>query len=217
MRLDRRRLLPLYHRLYRAYGAQHWWPARSPFEVMVGAVLTQNTNWGNVERAIAALRAARRLHLGGILALPTAELARLIRPCGYFNVKARRLRAMCHWVQRAGGPAALRRRATAGLRRDLLAVHGIGPETADDILLYALQRPVFVIDTYTRRLFARLGLAAGDEDYDRLRLAVEAALGADSGLYNEFHALIVRHAKEKCSNRRACRHCYVEQRGSLPA
>ncbi|MDZ7737189.1 MAG: endonuclease [Gammaproteobacteria bacterium] len=206
----RRQLLKLYRRLYKNYGPQHWWPAKTPFEVMVGAVLTQNTAWINVERAIANLRRARCLSAGSILALAPAELAELIRPSGYFNIKERRLRSLCEWFRARGGLRRLRRMDTGALRDDLLAVHGIGPETADDILLYAFGRPVFVIDAYTRRLFARLGLARGDEHYESLRRGIEAVLEPDVVLFNEYHALIVRHAKESCTARRGCRHCRIE-------
>lgn len=208
----RTRLLKLYERLYDSYGPQHWWPAKTPFEVMIGAVLTQNTAWGNVERAIANLRRARCLTAKSILALEPVQLAELIRPSGYFNIKEQRLRSLCEWFRDRGGLGRLRRLDTPALREDLLGVHGIGPETADDILLYAFERPVFVIDAYTRRLFARLNLARGDEHYEALRLGIERVLDADVSLFNEYHALIVRHAKEACAgNARSCRHCRVEQ------
>lgn len=209
--MNRRALLTLLRRLERCYGPQHWWPADTPFEVMVGAVLTQNTNWNNVERAIDCLRKAGCLDGGTILAMRRERLAKLIRSSGYFNVKARRLKHLCRWLRDTGGLSAMRLLSTAELRRSLLGVHGIGPETADDILLYALERPVFVIDVYTRRLFARLDLAWENEDYDTLRLGVERAIGADVPRLKEYHALIVRHAKERCSARRDCRHCRVER------
>lgn len=211
VRLDARRLRGLYRRLYRAYGAQGWWPGQGgAFEVMAGAVLTQNTTWSNAASAVAALQRHGCLDYRKILGLRRDRLARMIRACGYFNVKAARLRHLCRWLDRGGGPAALARRSTAVLRRELLTVHGIGPETADDILLYAFRRPSFVIDAYTRRLLAALGMARGDEPYEALRLAFERALGEDVAMYNEFHALIVRHAKEKCTRRRDCRRCRVE-------
>jgi endonuclease-3 related protein len=184
-----------------AYGPQHWWPAETPFEVMVGAVLTQNTAWTNVERAIANLRAAGALDPETLAAMAPGELAPLLRPAGYFNVKAARLQAFCRWLLARGGLAALAGRETHELRRDLLSVRGVGPETADDILLYALHRPVFVIDAYTRRILARLGLAAGDEPYDQLRVAVEDAIGPDVAALNELHALLVVHAKAHCRAR----------------
>ncbi len=207
MRLPSRRLRAVYRRLLTRYGPQHWWPARTPFEVIIGAVLTQNTSWTNVERAIANLEAAGALEPDALLALPEPRLAGLLRPSGYFNVKATRLRAVVAWYVAQGGYARLRRWATPHLRRALLDLHGVGPETADDILLYAFGRPVFVIDAYTRRLLSRLGLAEGTEPYEGLRAACELALGADAPLFNEYHALIVRHAKAHCRPRPRCDGC----------
>lgn len=200
----------LYGRLYDAYGAQNWWPAKTPFEVVVGAVLTQNTAWTNVEKAIANLHQAGQLTLTAIRRLDHDELADLIRPSGYFNIKARRLKNLCVWLHQQRGLGQLRKWSTAELREGLLSVNGIGPETADDILLYAFERPVFVIDAYTRRLLSRLGLITGDEHYETLRAAFETALTPDPALYNEYHALIVRHAKQKCSVAADCLHCGVE-------
>ncbi len=210
VKLHRKNLDALYENLFAAYGPQSWWPAKSRFEVMVGAILTQNTAWTNVEKAIKNLRAARALTLDSLLSMQERQLAELIQPSGYFNVKARRLKNYCHWFKTAGGYRKLNRLAADDLRRQLLSVNGVGPETADDILLYAFERPVFVIDAYTRRLLSRLGWIAGDEPYECLRLAFQSALPAEVALYNEYHALIVRHAKEKCSGHGDCRHCYVE-------
>lgn len=216
MASPRRWSLPVVcNRLLTAYGPQHWWPAQTRFEVMVGAVLTQNTAWTNVERAIANLRTRDRLDAQAILATRGDHLARWLRPAGYFNVKAARLKNFCRWYLESGGYAALARRETPELRTALLGVNGIGLETADDILLYAFDRPVFVIDTYTRRLFARLALFAGDEPYDTLRQAIEHRLGPDTGLYQEYHALIVRHAKAHCRTRPACGGCVL--RAACPA
>ena len=194
-------------RMDAAYGPQHWWPGDGPFEISAGAVLTQNTAWGNVEKAVARLREQRLLDPMAILETPHEHLARCIRPAGYFNVKARRLVAFCGFWVRSGGEEGLASRSTADLRSALLAVHGVGPETADDILLYAFGRPVFVVDAYTRRLFQRLGLISGREDYETLRRGVEQALGPDIEAFNELHALIVRHAKEACRKRPACSAC----------
>jgi endonuclease-3 related protein len=183
---------------------------------MVGAVLTQNTSWSNVEKALARLSDRIPLTPEALLAVPAPELAELLRPVGYFNVKAARLRAFCAALLAAGGEAALAAEDTTSLRRRLLAMHGIGPETADDMLLYAFGRPVFVIDAYTRRLFARLGVIGGDEGYERIRALFEQALGADAALFNEYHGLIVRHAKDVCRARRpACGACVL--RGSCPS
>jgi endonuclease-3 related protein len=215
VRIDRRRLLPLFSRLLRTWGPQHWWPGETPFEVMVGAVLTQNTAWTNVEKAIANLVAHDWLDAGRIAGLRRQDLARCLKPSGYYNVKAERLQAFCRWYRQAGGYPALARLPTAELREALLAVTGIGPETADDILLYAFARPVFVVDAYTRRLFSRYELCRGDEPYEQLRTAVEAAGGADTGFFNELHALIVRHAKEVCRVRPRCSNCVLA--GRCPA
>ena len=210
--LEGRRLRRIHRRLLEAYGPRGWWPADTPFEVMVGAVLTQNTAWVNVERAIHNLREREVLSAPALLALPLQELAAAIRPSGYFNVKATRLRHLCQWYVEHGGHDGLDAWDTDALREGLLAVHGIGPETADDILLYAFRRPVFVIDAYTRRIYSRLGLIAGDEPYDTLRQAFEAALGPDEPLFNEYHALIVRHAKVSCSARAPrCGSCCLRQ------
>jgi endonuclease-3 related protein len=204
---DRERLTRVHDRLLRAYGPQHWWPADGPFEVMVGAILTQNTSWTNVERALQALQRAGLDSAEAIAQCDAPELAQLLRPVGYFNVKARRLQAFCRWYLSRGGCERLRTRPTSELRADLLDVHGIGPETADDILLYAFRRPVFVIDAYTRRLFRRLGMVPGDPGYEHLRAWLEAALGPQVALYNEYHALIVRHAKLACRTRPLCSDC----------
>lgn len=206
-------IIQLFADLHGAYGAQHWWPAETAFEVMLGAVLTQNTAWSNVERALEQLRAEIPLTPEALLSLAEPALAERIRPSGYFNVKARRLRAFCEALLGAGGETALASLPTDELRRWLLAIHGVGPETADDILLYAFERPVFVVDAYTRRLFRRLGLIAGDEGYEQIRRRVEAALGPDRACFNEYHALIVRHAKEVCRARRpACGDCPLSAR-----
>ena len=207
-------LLQIYDRLYRTYGPQDWWPADSPFEVMVGAVLTQNTAWTNVEKAIANLKQADCLDAAELGRMPEKKLARLIRPSGYFNVKTKRLKNLCHWLLEQGGVESIAEMHTGDLRTALLGINGVGPETADDILLYAFDRCVFVIDVYTRRLFSRLGLIEGDEPYEELRSYFESRLSADTTLFGEYHALIVRHAKEKCSDRAGCKHCFVE---AIPA
>jgi endonuclease-3 related protein len=197
----------LFQRLHDCYGPQHWWPGDSPFEIMVGAVLTQNTAWTNVEKAIDRLVAAACLTPEAMVALPAHGLAELIRPAGYFNVKARRLQSLCRFLLDMGGIAALAHQATGPLRLALLAVHGIGPETADDILLYAFGRPIFVVDAYTRRLGGRLALIEGTADYETIRATFEQALGLDRALFNELHALIVHHAKRVCRKRPRCNEC----------
>lgn len=204
----------VFETLYRVLGPQHWWPARTPFEVMVGAVLTQNTAWTNVERAIANLRRARALSAGRLAGMSVETLAALIRPAGYPRVKARRLQAFAQWLQRrAGGrPDRLRRLPTDQLRAELIAVHGIGPETADSILLYALGRPVFVVDAYTRRLMARHWWALSHEDYDCLAARFTTALRRDTRLYNEYHALVVALGKRWCRTSPRCGECPLRDR-----
>ena len=201
-------------RLSRAFGPQGWWPAAKPFEVMVGAVLTQNANWKNVEQVIANLRAERRLSLAGILALSRSTLQRLIRPAGYFRVKEKRLRSLCEWLHARcrGRLARLAKTRTPELRAELLAVHGVGPETADSILLYALERPVFVIDAYTRRVLARHGLSHDRVGYDSLRERFERAVRGSGRLrrMNELHAQVVALAKRHCRVKPSCEGCPLE-------
>ena len=208
----RKTLTTVFDALYGSYGPQHWWPGETPFEIMVGAVLTQNTAWTNVEKAIANLVAHDRLDADRIVAARKDQLANWLRPSGYFNVKAERLKNFCCWYLDAGGYKCLSGLETDEWRQSLLSVNGVGPEPADDILLYAVGRPVFVIDAYTRRLFSRLGLFAGDEPYDVMRLAIEKALGPDTGLFNEYHALVVRHAKQVCRPRPDCDACVLRAR-----
>jgi endonuclease-3 related protein len=211
--------LKVHDMLFAAYGPQHWWPAHTPFEVMVGAVLTQNTAWSNVEKAIANLHTANALDAEVILHAPLRRVAAWIRPAGYFNVKAKRLRNLCTWYVERGGEKKLRRMASAALRHELLAINGVGPETADDILLYAFNRPIFVIVAYTRRIFARLRLVEGNEPYDGIRQHIEQRLQAEArgkrqmvALFNEYHALIVRHGKDMCKPRPRCELCCLAAR-----
>jgi endonuclease-3 related protein len=201
----------VYDKLFAANGHQHWWPGDGAFEIMVGAVLTQNTAWTNVERAIANLKQAKALSPRAIVKAPARRLAAWLKPSGYFNVKARRLRALCRWLIARGGVRKIAKLPTPELRHALLAVHGIGPETADDILLYAFDRPVFVIDAYTRRIFQRLRLIRGTEDYETLRRIFENALDPDARLFNEYHALIVAHGKDVCRKRALCGNCCLAE------
>ncbi len=200
-------IFEIYRKLFRAHGPQHWWPAETAFEVMVGAVLTQNTAWSNVERAIANLKSAGALSPEAIVATHPRRLAAWLKPSGYFNVKAKRLRSLCRWLIARGGERCLRRLPTPVLRASLFAVHGVGPETADDILLYAFERPVFVVDAYTRRVFRRLGHLDGRESYEVVRHRFEAAVKPEVRRYNEYHALIVRHGKDVCRPRPLCDRC----------
>lgn len=189
-----------FHALLRAYGPQHWWPARSRFEIIVGAILTQNTAWTNVEKGIEALRRAGLLDPAAMARTPRARLASLIRSSGYYNQKAARLHRFLSFLRRRhrGDLDALLALPVSQLRRQLLDLSGIGPETADSIILYAAARPVFVIDAYTRRVFGRHRLVAADDPYDRLQRQLHHALPPDAGLFNEYHALLVRVGKENC-------------------
>lgn len=197
----------VYKKLFNHYGPQYWWPGDTPFEIMVGAILTQNTAWTNVERAITNLKANDCLTPAAILAAPIEKLAQWLQPSGYFNIKAKRLRNYCQWYVDAGQFSKLKTWDTKTLRKQLLGVNGVGPETADDILLYAFERPIFVIDAYTRRLFSRLQLADVEMGYEDLRRLFEGKLTTDAALFNEYHALIVRHAKEVCKKRPSCEVC----------
>jgi endonuclease-3 related protein len=205
-----RGLLPdVYRRLHAAFGPQGWWPADTPFEVIVGAILTQAAAWTNVEKAIANLKAAGALSPEGMRNTGEAELAALIRPSGYFNAKARKLKAFIVLLDENFGGDLRRLLATpaAELRRLLLATHGIGPETADSIVLYAAGQPAFVIDAYTRRVFSRLGIAPAPATYDGWRGLFMRALPADAALFNEYHALIVRLGKDVCRKTPRCQAC----------
>jgi endonuclease-3 related protein len=202
----------VYQRLLKHYGEQDWWPGDSPFEIMVGAILTQNTAWSNVEKAITNLKMAKCLNAEKIINKPHAELAELLRPSGYFNVKAKRLQAFCEWLVSQGGEKAVARHETNAMREALLGVHGVGPETADDILLYAFDRPVFVVDAYTRRLFSRLGIVNGDEKYEDLRQLFQSTLKGDAAIYNAYHALIVLHGKDICKVKPRCDQCILDKK-----
>jgi endonuclease-3 related protein len=202
-------LQDVYRRLYKRYGPQHWWPAREPFEVIIGAILTQSTAWSNVEKAIGNLRYAGKLTAESLRSLPDNELARLVHPCGYYNVKARRLKALAQWLGERYNDDLQKLFSfdASRLRRELLGVHGIGEETADSILLYAGNKPVFVIDAYTRRIIDRLGLTPPGHTYTSYQSLFTDNLPADAALFNEYHALLVRHAKETCRKRPLCRGC----------
>lgn len=202
----------VFETLLEQHGAQQWWPADTTFEIMVGAILTQNTAWSNVEKAIHNLKQANVLSLQALVDAPLAQLGEWIRPSGYYNLKAKRLQAFCSWLAGKGGIEALEHVETDALRSELLSVYGVGPETADDMLLYALHRPVFVIDAYTRRIFSRLELVNGDEKYDELRLLFEGELRGDTGLYSEYHALIVMHGKDICRKSPLCTDCHLRSR-----
>lgn len=207
-------ILPAYFQaLFQMHGEQHWWPGLTRFEVIVGAILVQNTSWVNVERAIANLRQAKLLTPSAMEKVPQPKLARLIRSSGYFRQKARKLKEFVKFLRKEhrGSLAAMFRTPTAKLRGQLLAVHGIGPETADSILLYAGNHPVFVVDAYTRRILQRHGLATGKESYEEIRGRFEKSLPNDPRLFNEFHALIVQTGKHHCRTRAPlCSQCALQ-------
>lgn len=186
--------------LFAAHGPQHWWPGRTRFEIIVGAILTQNTSWINVERAMRNLRAARLLSPKAIRRVRSTRLAGLLRPSGYFRQKTKTLKSFVNFLygSYAGSLSRLFATPTAVLREQLLYVRGVGPETADSILLYAGKHPVFVVDTYTRRILQRHGQAHPKLAYDDVRKMFESALPADHQLFNEFHALIVNVGKNFC-------------------
>ncbi|MFH0919706.1 MAG: endonuclease [Fibrobacterota bacterium] len=208
----------LYRCLDRHFGNLHWWPGQTPFEVIAGAILTQNTTWTNVEKALKQLRSKKGLTLRGMRRLPEKELAQLIHSSGYYNQKARKLKAFLGYLNETFGGRLSKMQATetATLRQGLLSVRGIGPETADSILLYAFGKPVFVVDSYTRRLFERLGILRGGEGYDTIRFQVEADAekikpNRRAAYYNQFHALIVNLCKDFCrKSHPLCSHCPVK-------
>jgi endonuclease-3 related protein len=207
-------LLDAYARLAAAWGPQHWWPGDTPFEVAVGAVLTQNTAWSNVEKAIASLKAANAMTATGLLALSASDLEQAIQPAGTYRVKARYLRTLAQWVaQRASGDLSrLASEDADALRCEMLALRGVGRQTADSILLYAIGKPVFVVDAYTRRIGSRLRLLPENATYESAQQYFIAGLPEDVHLFNEFHALLVRLAKEHCRARPLCLACPLERR-----
>lgn len=202
-------LLNIFNRLLEHYGPLQWWPAETPFEVCVGAILTQNTNWSNVEKAISALKQADMLTPEGVRTVDPERLAILIRPSGFFNVKSHRLKEFITWLfDRYNG--SLERMFAVDwriLREELLHVRGIGPETCDSILLYAGEKPTFVVDAYTRRLFHRLGMLSERAVYDETRTLFMENLPEDEALFNEYHALIVEQCKQFCRAKPRCDGC----------
>lgn len=204
-------LLPeIYRRLYEAYGPQGWWPGDSAFEVIAGAILTQSTAWSNVEKALSAMRKAGCWSFEAIAALPQPELAEIIRSSGYYNAKAHKLRSFANHVLARGGLERLFAQNTAPLRTELLSIHGIGEETADDIILYAAGKPSFVIDSYTRRIIDRMDLspAGRNPGYGSYQALFHRNLPFETPLFNEFHALLDHHAKATCRKRAPrCQDC----------
>lgn len=208
-RLRPSELYEVYKVLRKTFGHQHWWPGQTPFEVMVGAILTQNTAWTNVEKAILNLKKAGKLSLNALRLLPKKKLAVLIRPAGYFNIKADRLKHFIRFFIREyqGDLRRMRREPLAILRQKLLRVNGVGPETADSILLYALNKRAFVIDAYTKRIFARHGAGHVTDPYEDWQKLFVGALPRNTALYNDYHAQIVRVAKNYCRKAARCHSC----------
>lgn len=213
MSLSSPRLMRLYSLLLAELGPQHWWPGDTPWEIAVGAVLTQNTSWHNVEIAISNLKKANLLTAPRDLLRANREtIARHLFSAGYYNVKTQRIQALAAWwEEQTDGLQPKKNQSTGELRKSLLAVKGIGPETADSILLYAFNRPVFVIDAYTRRILLRHEWVTGNETYTELQASFHSALPPNAVLYNEFHALLVAAAKFWCGGRRQkCAACPLQ-------
>lgn len=202
----RNKLLNIYNTLYNAYGPQHWWPGDSPFEIAVGAILTQNTNWGNVVKAINNLKSSNLLGARAINKISEAELGGIIRPSGYFNIKAKRLKSFISFLVNNfdGQIENMALIETMKLRTILLNVNGIGPETADSLILYAVNKPLFVIDVYTKRIISRHGLMDYNSTYDDFQRLFHENIDMDVKLYNEFHALFVMTGKDYCKPSPKC-------------
>lgn len=202
-------LTEIYRLLLTRYGPQHWWPGDSPFEVIVGAILTQSAAWGNVEKAISNLKQAGALTPTSLRQIPPDNLAELIYPSGYYKAKALKLKSFVERLAEAHQDSLeqLFSMEFTELREELLSIHGIGPETADSIILYAARKPVFVIDAYTRRILSRLGLSPSRDDYTSFQSQFMENLPADEKLFNEYHALLVRHGKEACKKTPLCDRC----------
>jgi len=217
----RKALLAIYRKLFRHFGPRHWWPGEGAFEVMVGAILTQNTAWPNVEKAINNLKKEKALSPKKLETIKLKKLRRLIKPSGYYNEKAKKLKNLTAFLRRSCGfeIKKLKRKKLKELRRSLLGVNGIGPETADSILLYALEKPVFVVDAYTRRIFSRLGLIGENAGYAEIQSFFTDNLPKKTKLFNEYHALIVELGKTYCRKGRAiCGKCPLKlgkKRGNM--
>ncbi len=207
-----RLLTELYQAMLQSLGPQHWWPGQNALEIVIGAVLTQNTNWANVERAIKNLRKADLIDVAGLDRIDAEGLGELIRPAGYFRVKTKRLKNLMGFImdRYQGDLEAMFDQPIGSLRRQLLSVNGVGPETADDIILYAAGKPTFVVDTYTYRVLLRHGLIDPDADYQQIKDLFEQNLPEDVALYNEYHALLVVVGKNHCRPKPRCQNCPLE-------
>jgi endonuclease-3 related protein len=205
---ERDRLLRIYKKLLKHFGPQAWWPADSPFEVMVGAILTQNTNWKNVEKAIANLKASHVLRPSSLLKIRNSKLEKLIKPVGFFRQKAKRLKG---FIREYRSLDSARDKGISRMsREELLKIKGIGPETADSILLYAFEEPTFVVDAYTKRIGQRVGLF-GFDDYHEIKEYFEKNLPRKLEMYKEYHALLVELAKNYCKTKPVCEGCPIFQ------
>jgi endonuclease-3 related protein len=209
----RERLVSIYQRLFKAFGPQHWWPAKTPFEVIIGAILTQNTSWTQVEKAIKNLKEQDLLSPEGISKISLRELAQSIRPSGYFNQKAKRLKTFVAFLKERfkGDLRVMAKEPTGQLRKELLELSGIGPETADSILLYAFHQPLFVVDAYTHRIFTRQGMIEEEISYEKMQSFFMDHLPLEVSLFNEYHALIVKEAKEFCRKKPVCSECPISE------
>ena len=206
-------LTEIYELLFDSFGPQHWWPGQTQFEIITGAILTQNTNWTNVKKAITNLKAAGCLSPEKLYHLDVEQLAEYIRPAGYYNIKTKRLKNFLSWLfdKYDGRLTNLATVNTDQLRAELLAINGIGYETADSILLYAFERPVFVVDAYTARIAFRHQLIETDAGYEQLRELFQSNLPEDIRLFNEYHALLVKVGKEFCKPKAKCPGCPLEK------
>jgi len=207
-------LLKIYNLLYEKFGARHWWPGDTRLEIILGAILTQNTAWKNVEKAIKNLKRERILKLGPLTRISEKKLAKLIKPAGYYNIKSNRVKNFLSFLnaEYRGNLDRMLKTKTRKLRSELLGIKGIGPETADSILLYAGGKPVFVVDAYTKRVFSRHGFAAQEAEYEGWQQLFQDNLPKDVKLYNEFHALIVELGKEFCSSKNPmCTKCPIRR------
>lgn len=207
-------LRKVYEDLFNAFGPQHWWPGETPEEVLIGAVLVQSVSWKNVERAIENLRSEKLIHIKRLYDLPVDELHELIQSVGYYRVKAKRLRNLLEFlvVEYNGSVHSLFALPIAEARQQLLGVNGVGPETADSILLYAAGMPTFVVDAYTRRVLLRHGWIEPPAKYEAMKQLFEQQLPEDAQLYNEFHALVVRVGHHYCSRTPKCDECPLKKR-----
>ncbi len=210
-KVSRKLLFTIYHRLFQKYGPQDWWPGDTDFEVIVGAILTQSTAWTNVEKAIENLKREKLLTPKALLEVNEKHLAQLIRSSGYFNVKAKKLKAFIHFLYEKynGNLKILLGQPWPKLREELLSVYGIGEETADSIVLYAADQPSFVVDAYTKRVFYRLGIIRKKISYQEVRKIFMNCLESKATLYNEYHALIVMFGKNQCKKRPVCSPCVL--------